>query len=685
MTVTLPPDVSGPDAPGELGAGTSRRRFLGFLIAGPTLVAAAQIVDIADAAPAGAAVPSPPELGDLYDLGQLQVLATKPTANLITVEVHKDNTVSFSLPRAEVGQGLTTTFAMLIADEMDIPIHRVHVSLSKARPELQFNQLTGGSNSVRSLFDPVRHAAAMARKRMVSTAAAKWNVSESKLTVIDGVIHAPDGRNATYGSLTEAAAATETTPMTAQPKPLSHLKLVGKSHNRIDAHDIVTGRKQFGLDHHVKGAMPTMVCRPPTIKGKVKRVNNRSAVLKMPGITDVVTISTGVAVRGRTFGQCIDAVRALKVTWIDGPVGRADEADVLKELKAGEVPLAVPDVDPLAKTIDVAFTFAFGSNSPLETGTAIADVRKNSAEVWSCLKAPIVAKQAIADLLGMQIDAVTVNVVQGGGSFGRHLFHDTAIEAAEISGKIRKPVKLMWHRTDDFRQGRVHPMATSRIRATVLNNEVLTYEQRHTSVSTSFGHAFGDLIFSFASTIPEFNFLGLAQTVFELSQNVPYNYGVTDQVLDEVDMDFITGSMRNIYSPDVACARELLTDLLAKEVGLDPYTFRRKFLKDARAIAVLDKVAKAGNWGRKMPAHMAQGIAIHVEYKAFVATPGRDRLPPEDREPQDRGGLHRPTDHEGDHGRRRGRADQPERSPGPDDGRDDGRLRDRADREPAPA
>ncbi|HWC34012.1 MAG TPA: molybdopterin cofactor-binding domain-containing protein [Mycobacteriales bacterium] len=621
MTVTLPPGPTDPVAPDDAGRGTSRRRFLGFLVAGPTLVAASQIaVETAAPTPAAANVPTGPEPGDLYDLGQLQVLATKATSNLITVEVHKDNTVSFALPRAEVGQGITTTMAMLIADEMDISIDRVHVTLSKARPEYQFNQLTGGSNSVRSLYAPVRHAAAIARKRMVDTAAARWRVDASTLTVTDGVIRARDGRSATYGSLTKAAATSRPLPMTAELKPTDHLKLVGKSHNRIDAHEIVTGRKKFAMDHVVPDALPTMVCRPPTIKGTVKRVHNRAAVLKMPGITDVVTISTGVAVRGRTFGQCIDAVRALKVSWADGPVGRKSDADILAELHKNEVPLAVPDVSPLAKTIDLSFTFAFASNSPLETGTAIADVRAKSAEVWSCLKAPIVAQQRIAEKVGLPMDAVTVHVVQGGGSFGRHLFHDTALEAAEISKKLRKPVKLMWHRTDDFRQGRVHPMATSRIRATVQGDNVFTYEQRHTSVSTDFDHGFGDLVSSFAGTLPGFNFLGLAQTVFELSQNMPYEYGMTDQVLDEVDMDFVTGSMRNIYSPDVTTARELMTDRLAKEMGLDPHKFRRKFLKDDRAIAVLDKVAKVGNWGRKMPHGTAQGIALHAEYKGFCAT-----------------------------------------------------------------
>jgi isoquinoline 1-oxidoreductase subunit beta len=611
MTTDLPPSPP---------TGTSRRRFLGYVLAGPTLVAASQLVsETANPTPAAASIPSPPEPSDLYDLGDLQVLAAMPTSNQITVQVHKDNTVGFSLPRAEVGQGITTSFAMLIADEMDIPLDRVHVSLSKARPELMFNQLTGGSNSTRSLYMPVRRAAATARKRLVDTAAEQWKVDASTLTVKDGVIHSRKGHKATYGSLTEAASSSRPLPLMAELKPSTKFKIVGKPTNRIDARDIVTGRKKFAMDLEVPGALPTMVCRPPTIKGTVKRVNNRAAVLKMPGITHVVTISTGVAVRGRTFGQCIDAVRALKVTWSDGPVGRKSDKDVIAELQKNEIPLIVPDVSPLAKTLDTNYTFMFASNSPLETGSAIADVRADRAEIWSCLKAPIVAQQAIANLLKLPLDSVTVNVAEGGGSFGRHLFHDTAIEAAEISKKMGKPVKLMWHRTDDFRQGRVHPMSTARIRATYLGNDVLSFEQRHTSVSTAFGHGFGDLITSYAGTLPGFNFLGLAETVFELTANVPYEYGGTTQLLNEVDMDFVTGSMRNIYSPDVCTALELTTDRLAEAMGLDPYEFRKQFLKDPRSVAVLEKAAKVGNWGKKMPHGTAQGIAFHSEYKGVCA------------------------------------------------------------------
>jgi len=184
-----------------------------------------------------------------------------------------------------------------------------------------------------------------------------------------------------------------------------------------------------------------------------------------------------------------------------------------------------------------------------------------------------------------------VHVVTGGGSFGRHLFSDTALEAVEASKAFGKPVKLMWSRTDDFRQGRTHPMATSRVRATYLAGNVLTYEQRHTSVSTDYSHGLGEMLSAFADRLPEGNFT-VAQGIFALTANVSYNYGATDQLLDEVDMGFPTGSMRNIYSPDVCTAQELITDKLAKLHGKNPYAFRREFIKNARGLAVLDKVAK---------------------------------------------------------------------------------------------
>jgi isoquinoline 1-oxidoreductase beta subunit len=372
------------------------------------------------------------------------------------------------------------------------------------------------------------------------------------------------------------------------------------------------------MDMQVPNALPTMVARPPTINGTVVSVHNADAIKAMPGITDVTAVSHGVAVRAQTFGQCIDAIQALQVTWGPGTVDTQSDASVLAALKKAELPLVVPPL--LAQTVDAEFTFAFASNSPLEPDNAIADVRADSAEIWSSLKVPIVAQAEIAAQLGLPQSAVTVHVAQGGGSFGRHLFHDVAAEAAEISQKLGKPVKLSWSRTDDFRQGRTHPMCTSRVRANILLGNVVTYEQRHTSVQTSFSHGLGEMITATAASLPIAGNLGFAESIFELSQSSPYNFGVTTQLLNEVPLRFNTGSMRNIYSPNVVCAQELVVDRLAAKMGKDPVAFRREYLKDSRLLAVLNKAAEVGDWGAKLPAGMAQGIGVHAEYQGAIAS-----------------------------------------------------------------
>jgi isoquinoline 1-oxidoreductase beta subunit len=608
---------------GERDAGRSggltRRRFLGYVIAGPTLATAARLDWGWLEGRADAAIPSAPEPADLYDLTDVLTAATMPTANLIEVVVNGDGTVSFALPRAEVGQGITTAVAMTIADEMNLPVAQVSVSLADARPELIWNQLTGGSNSMHSVFTPVRVAAALAQQRLLQAAAIELGADVSSLTASGGVITAPGGRSVSYGSLATAAAAQQTAAVPVALKSSADFTIVGTPQKRIEARDIVTGRKQFAMDLDVPGALPTMVCRPPTINGDVISVANAAAVKAMPGVTDIAVVPSGVAVRAATFGQCIDAVRALQVTWTPGTAGTKSDADIVAELKAAELPFAATSLPLLTKTIDRTFTFTFASNSPLETNCAVADVRSDRAEIWSSLKSPIVAQERIAQALGLPVAAVTCHVAQGGGSFGRHLFYDAALEAALVSKAIGKPVKLMWHRTDDFRQGRAHPMAISHVRASYLGTNVVAYEQRHTGVATDFSHGLGEILSAELADLPEGDTLGYSQAVFNLSQTVPYNFGVIDLALNEVDMGFNTGSMRNIYSPDVVTATELMVDQLAKGMGIDSYQFRRQFLRNSRLLSVLDKVAQVGNWGRAMAPGTAQGLGLHSEYKSCAA------------------------------------------------------------------
>ncbi|HEY4410077.1 MAG TPA: molybdopterin cofactor-binding domain-containing protein, partial [Acidimicrobiia bacterium] len=238
-----------------------RRTFLGFLLAAPTLVAAARLGgDVWNGAPAAAdgADPGPPpsQLTDRYDLSDFLTDAARPTSHLVSVQVNPDGTAAFALPRAEVGQGITTAVAMLIAEELDLTLDKVHVTLADARPELVWNQLTGGSNTIHALYEPVRRAAAAAREQLKRTAAARWGVPVSTLATRRGAVHGPSGQRAGYGSLAGAAAVTETTAVMAELKPAAAFTLIGTPQNRVDARLAITGRKVFAMDVVVPGAVP---------------------------------------------------------------------------------------------------------------------------------------------------------------------------------------------------------------------------------------------------------------------------------------------------------------------------------------------------------------------------------------------------------------------------------------------
>ncbi|MEW2415416.1 molybdopterin cofactor-binding domain-containing protein [Streptomyces sp. NPDC046866] len=599
--------------------GRSRRSFLTHLVAAPTLALVTRAgADALAPQAAHAVVPSLPAPADLVDLGDLFILAGAPTATLLVLTVETDGSIRFRLPREEVGQGLTTAVAMLVAEELDAPLASVRVELDDARPELLFNQLTGSSNAIRSLYGPVRQTAATARARLVAAAARRWDLPASTLTTANGAVHAPDGRTAGYGSLAAAAAEPTLTVLGAAPKSAGRHTLVGRPTGRIDARAMVTGAQRYTLDLDVPGAKPCVVRRPPTLGGTVRSVANLAAVRAMPGVLHVVTVPTGVAVVAETFGQALDAKAALQVAWGPGPADGLSDREVRDRLRAAApAPLLPPLLTPY---VDAEFDFAFVSHAPMETNSAVADVREDRAEIWSGLKSPIVARQTIAAELGLPVDKVTVHVVQAGGSFGRRLFFDAALEAARVSKACRRPVRLMWTRVDDTRHGRMRPATHHRIRATYALGEVLSFEHRVAAAETDFRHGLGEIVTATAAHLPAgIGNATLAQTLFHTTVKTPYHFGLTTHGLTEVPTGIPTGSWRSVYSANTRGAEEIVVDELAARTGKDPYRFRRTFLKDDAQRAVLDKAAAEGEWGRPMPAGCAQGIAFHEEYKSRTA------------------------------------------------------------------
>ncbi len=543
------------------------------------------------------------------------MLAGLPTSNLLVLEVTEAGRVVLQLPRVEVGQGITTAMAMLVADELDAPLESVDVPLSPARPELLFNQLTGASNSVRSLYGPVRAAAAAARARLVTVAANRWALPAGTLRTQGGAVLAPDGRSAPYGSLAVEAAGVLVPAVSTAPKLPAQQTLVGRPTGRIDARDIVTGKAQYAGDLAVPGAVPCVVSRPPTINGTVASFD-ATAALAMPGVLGVYRIPSGIAVLAETFDQALKAKAALVVSWNPGPVAALSDADIRAQLRSAQPPFLVPPL--LTLTLDAEFDFAFVSHAPMEVLTAVADVRADRAELWFSAQSPIVAQAAVAAELGLPQSAVTVHVVRGGGSFGRRLFSDAALEAALVSQAAGRPVKLMWTRNDDVRHGRMRPASHHRVRATHALGQVLTYEHRVATVRTDFRHGVGDALTAAGVSTPV-GAAGFSQLFFLLTEKLPYELGVSTQLLAEVPLDMHTGSWRSVYSGLVRTADEIMVDELARTLGQDPVDFRRARLSSASARAVLDRAAQAGQWGRAMPAGHAQGIAFHEEHRSSVA------------------------------------------------------------------
>lgn len=273
----------------------------------------------------------------------------------------------------------------------------------------------------------------------------------------------------------------------------------------------------------------------------------------------------------------------------------------------------------LTQSVDAEFDFAFTSHAPMETNSAIADVRADRAEIWSGLKSPVVAQETIAGELGLPTSKVTMHVVQSGGSFGRRLFFDGALEAARISKATGKVIKLLWSRIDDIRHGRARAASFHRIRATHALGDVLTFEHRVAGVETDFRHGLGEILTATAASLPVGGNLSFAQTVFATTIKLPYNFGVVTQLLNEVPLKMNTASWRSVYSANTRGTEEIMIDVIARKLGKDPLAFRRETVKTARQRAVLDKVAQAGQWGRAMPKGFAQGVGFHDEYKSCTA------------------------------------------------------------------
>jgi isoquinoline 1-oxidoreductase beta subunit len=632
---SVPPD-NNPDNDPAIDMPTLRRRtLLTWAVSAPVVTVAAGF-GLASATAQAALALTPPDTTDHYDIGDALVQSALPTMPLVRLSVGADGRVKLELPRMESGQGIDTAAAMMVAEELGVALSMVDVTLSDARPELMFNQLTGGSASVRALQAGLPLMAASVRARLSAAAAQQWGLPSGSLSISQGTVLAPDGRVASYGSLS-AQASLQPMPTGVVPKSASDYTVVGTRAGRIDARAIVTGQKKFTLDQVVPDAKPTLVCRPPTILGSVVSVNNAAQVRAMPGVLGIAVLppggsitpmQQGVAVMAETFGQAWTAVNALDVSWGKGTIDGESNATIHAQLKASVPPFALPPLGAL--TVEAEFEMAPLSHAAMEPDCAIADVKRDasgavvSAEIWAGLQSPIITQQAMAMELGLPQSAVVTHVISSGGSFGRRLFWDPVQQAVQASKLFGRPVKLMYHRTDDMRHGRGRPQQYHKARATMVLGQVVAFEHRVASPRLDTRHGFGEMLTAVATSAPasvqqSIGNRAVEESLFKTMVSAPYNFGVNTRTLQPAPIIMNTGSYRSVHIQPTRMVEEIMVDEMAAALRKDPVAFRLEILRLPRAVAVLKAVASAAGWGKLMPAGFGQGIAVHQETRSFAA------------------------------------------------------------------
>jgi isoquinoline 1-oxidoreductase beta subunit len=596
-----------------------RRQVLkGFLIAGPTLAVAARF-GLADGA--GAFPVKTDEVADLQDFTDILVASQQPFVYDLLIEIKPDNRVYLEVPRMEVGQGIMTTVGMMVADNLDVPFESMDIALSPAEPRRHTAQITGGSHNTRVLWDPVRIICAQMRSRLMTAGAQRLGVPVSTVRTEDGHVVATGGAKVPYGDIS-AAAAQITPAIAAMPKHSSDYKIIGRPRIRENAREIVTGEMKYAMDlFPSKDFKPTVVAMAATHGATVvsiddseaKKIPGVIAVTHIPGMPDYL-IPEAVAVTADTFGIAKKAKDALKIKWSAGPMDQLSDAQIDDMLNGIIDQVIAPDLG--GGVIDATFRWPYVSHAPMEENDSVADVKADSATIWGGAKVPITAQRNIAETLGMTVEQVRFNVVPAGGSFGRRLFHDPHVHAAQISQRLGRPVKLQWMREEGIKHGRSRPVSIHRVRATVANGDVQTFEHRMACPEMDLRHGFGDVASGY---LTEYSNEAVGQYFFTHSQKLPYKFGPTAITLKQQLLAKPNGSWRNVYSGQVGAVNEIIVRELAEMLGQDEVDFRLRTLDSQRHRAVLEKAAHEGQWGRELPAGVGQGIGMHDEYKSIVA------------------------------------------------------------------
>jgi len=574
----------------------------------------------------------------------------------IFVAISGDGTVTVTCHRQEMGQGVRTSIAMVVADELDADWSKVRVAQAPGDEARYGNQDTDGSRSLRHFFMPMRRAGAAARTMLEQAAAQQWGVPISEVKAADhAVVHAATKRTLGYGALAAAAAAL---PVPAREsvklKDPASFRYIGTDKvGLIDNRDITTGKAVYGIDARADGMLYAVVARPPVFGGKVKSVDDAEA-LKVPGVVNVVRIDPpeipsefqplgGVGVIARNTWAAIQGRDKLKIVWDDGPHAVYSSDTYRGELEAaarrpGKVVREQGDVNAAmakaVKRVEAEYYIPHLAHSTMEPPAALVRIREGKCEAWACVQAPQTTRTRLAKRLGIPEENVTVNVTLLGGGFGRKSKPDFVIEAGLMSQAMEgAPVRVVWTREDDLHNGYYHTVSVERIEAG-LDEKGLPVAWLHRSAAPTIGSIFApdpkhELPFELG--------MGLVNTPFAIPNFRAENPEATAHTR--------IGWFRSVSNIPHAFAIQSFVAELAHAAGRDPKDYLLELIGPARIIdptdigdvwnhgedpkrypidtgrlrRVIETVADGIKWGRTMPKDSGLGIAGHYSFVSYVA------------------------------------------------------------------
>jgi isoquinoline 1-oxidoreductase subunit beta len=523
----------------------------------------------------------------------------------------------------EMGQGIATGEAMMIAEELEVGLDQVEVALAPAdlhayTQSLLKAQATGGSTSVRAFFIPLRQAGAAARTMLIGAAAERWRVPPAECVVARGVItHQRTGRTLTYGAVASAARR-QSMPGEVSLKPVSQFTLIGRPAKRVDTAAKVNGTARFGIDTMVEGMRVAAIAMCPTIGGRLRSLDERAS-RALPGVVDILRIDDAVAVVGENYWTAKRGLDLLKIEWDEGPHATLTSATLAESLRSAQgTPIKgslTGDPDRVIqeagkRRIEATYDLPYLAHAALEPINTTIHVRPDGCDIWVGTQVPEIARIVAAEIIGLPPDKVIVRNHLIGGGFGRRLAVDTIQQAARLGMQVSYPLKIIWTREQDIQHDRFRP-AYRDIIAAALGKDGLPMAWTHRTRCSTVRSYYDRKPWPQGQLDPD---------AVAGAADLPYAIPALRSEWVRQDGPIALNWWRGVGETHNVFVVESFLDELAHAAGQDPVAYRRALLvKNPRSLAVLNEAAQASGWGKPLPPRCARGISLHDSFGTHAA------------------------------------------------------------------